>query len=314
MTEIPFPFRVSSTDNPVDILTFAASAMRRGGAALATLVEIRGGAARALGAQVAVAADGGFVGYVSGGCVEGAVAAEALHAIAEGRDRFVKFGEGSPFFDIILPCGGGITVSIHVLRGDEVLHTVLGDLNERRSVALAYSSRLHSFERCNTHMPTSGWQGEEFVSVYHPQTRLVISGQMGEAEAVRRLGEAAGYAVSLSDPQKLARAQSSVLIDPFTAVVLLHHDLDLEADLLNEALASSAFYIGALGSIRTHRRRVDRLVKTGVSLENCNRIKAPIGLFGPTRDATTLALSVLAEIAVARSTATSGLYVRERKS
>jgi xanthine dehydrogenase accessory factor len=68
MTEILVPFRVSSTDSPVDILTFAASAVQRGGAALATLVEISGGAARALGAQVAIVADGGIcwlcVGWV----------------------------------------------------------------------------------------------------------------------------------------------------------------------------------------------------------------------------------------------------------
>jgi xanthine dehydrogenase accessory factor len=314
MTAIPLPFRVNSTDSPVDILTFAASAVQRGGAALATLVEIRGGAARALGAQVAIAADGGFVGYVSGGCVETAVAAEALHAIAEGRDRFVKFGEGSPFFDIVLPCGGGITISIHILRGDEVLRTVLRELAERRSVALSYSSRAQTLAPCNAHVQTSDWQGAEFVSVYHPQTHLLISGQMEEVEAVRRLAEAAGYAVSLSGPHKSPSGQNSHLIDPFTAVVLLHHGLDLEADLLNEALISSAFYIGALGSTRTHKRRVERLRATGVSSEDCNRISAPIGLFGPTRDATTLALSILAEIAVVRSTATTGLHIREQQN
>jgi len=86
----------------------------------------------------------GFVGYVSSGCVETAVAAEALHAIGEGGDRFVKFGEGSPFFDIVLPCGGGVTILIHILRGDEVLHTVLRELAERRSVALSYSSRAQT--------------------------------------------------------------------------------------------------------------------------------------------------------------------------
>jgi len=313
MTAVPFPFRVSATDNPVDILTFAASAVQRGGAALATLVEVRGGAARALGAQVAIAADGGFVGYVSGGCVETAVAAEALHAIAQGRDRFVTFGEGSPFFDIVLPCGGGIKIAVHVLRGDEVLYTVLRELAERRAGVLSYSSHAQTLKPCSSNIQSSDWQGAEFVSVYHPQTRLVISGQMGEVEAVRRLAQAAGYAVSHSDPHEWRRGQCSNPIDPFTAAVLLHHDLDLEADLLNEALASSAFYIGALGSTRTHRRRVERLMATGASSEDCSRIRAPIGLFGPTRDATTLALSVLSEIAVARSTATTG-HIREQKS
>lgn len=132
---------------------------------------------------------------------------------------------------------------------------MLRELAERRSIALSYSSRAQTLALCDAHMQTSAWQGAAFVSVYKPQTRLVVSGQIGEVEAVSRLAEAAGYAVSLSDPHKSPRRQSSNVIDPFTAVVLLHHDLDLEADLLNKALASSAFYIGALGSTRTHRRR-----------------------------------------------------------
>ncbi|EHJ95661.1 XdhC family protein [Agrobacterium tumefaciens] len=300
MTSIPSPFRVNSSDNPVDILSFAAAAVQRGGAALATLVEIRGGASRALGAHVAVAEDGGFVGYVSGGCVEAAVAAEALQAITAGRDRIVKFGEGSPFFDIVLPCGGGVTVSIHVLREPDVLDHALRELAERRPAALEYSPQLQTLVSSNIELPRSGWHGAEFISVYHPQTRLVISGQLGEVEAVRRLAEATGYAVSLLDSSGWLQADKSAAIDPFTGVVLLHHDLDLEASLLNEALASSAFYIGALGSTRTHRRRLERLMAIGVSSESCDRIKAPIGMFGPARDATTLALSVLADVAVAR--------------
>jgi xanthine dehydrogenase accessory factor len=90
------------------------------------------------------------------------------------------------------------------------------------------------------------------------------------------------------------------MIDAFTAVVLLHHDLDIEETVLTRALASPAFYIGALGSTRTHRRRLERLRSSGTPSESFDRIKAPIGLFGPTRDSTSLALSVLADVAAAR--------------
>lgn len=105
------------TDDAKAILTFAADgAETKYGSALVTLVEIRGGAARALGAQMAVRGDGGYCGYVSGGCTEAAVAAEAVAAINKGTDRYLRLGEGSQFFDIILPCGGGITLAIHVVR------------------------------------------------------------------------------------------------------------------------------------------------------------------------------------------------------
>lgn len=297
ITTMPNPVRADSVDNPAEILGFAVEAAQHGGAALATLVEIRGGAARALGAHVAVASDGRFCGYVSGGCVEAAVASEALQAIAEGGDRIVKFGEGSPFFDITLPCGGGITIAIHVLRDANMLKQVVRDLDERRPVALAYTPDTQSLLRIDKVPSRSAWRDADFVSVYRPVTRVVISGQTGEAEAVQRLAEASGYDVKIVDSRTASQATA---FDAFTAVVLLHHELDLEEDLISKALASPSFYIGALGSTQTHRRRIDRLRSIGVPSEAFDRIKAPIGLFGPTRDSTSLALSVLADIAAAR--------------
>lgn len=298
ITFMPSPVRANFADNQAEILGFAIEAAQNGGSALATLVEIRGGAARALGAHVAVASDGRYCGYVSGGCVEAAVAAEALEALAEKRDRIVKFGEGSPFFDIALPCGGGITIAIHVLRDTDVLKDALGDLARRKSLALGYRPETESLERIDEIPARSGWRGKDFVCVYRPVTRVVISGQTGEAEAIRRLAEASGYDLTLVGPG--ASSQVSA-IDACTAVVLLHHDLNLEDDLLRRALLSPAFYIGALGSTRTHRRRLDRLKSIGMPSEAFDRIKAPIGLFGPTRDSTSLAISILADVAAARS-------------
>lgn len=295
---MPSPVRANSVDNEADILRFAIEAAQSGRSALATLVEIRGGAARALGAHVAVASNGRYCGYVSGGCVEAAVAAEALEAIAEDRDRIVKFGEGSTFFDIALPCGGGITIAIHVLRDTDVLKDALGDLASRKSLALSYRPETESLVRLERVPVRSGWHDKDFICVYRPVTRVVISGQTGEAEAVRRLAEASGYDLTLLGSRSSSQATA---IDAFTAVVLLHHDLNLEEDLLRRALSSPAFYIGALGSTRTHRRRIDRLRSIGMPSEAFDRIKAPIGLFGPTRDSTSLALSVLADIAASRS-------------
>jgi xanthine dehydrogenase accessory factor len=292
------PVRASSNDDPVDLLRFAIDAFHAGPVALATLVEIRGGAARALGSHVAVAADGRFCGYVSGGCVEAAVAAEALLAMAQGQDRLVKFGDGSPFFDIILPCGGGISVAIHVVRDPQLLHEVLDRLRQRGSASLSYSSQRQRLRLTDVPLRT-GWEAEEFRIVYRPRTRLLISGQTSEAEAVARLAEASAYDVVQIRPFSSDERYIEE-IDPFTAIVLLHHDLEAEVSLLQAALHSPAFYIGALGSTRTHRRRVERLRTQSFRPEDIGRIKAPIGIFGPTRDATSLALSVLADVAASR--------------
>lgn len=294
--ETPTPVRVDTGDQPADILRFALDAFSEGGAALATLVDIRGGAARALGSHVAIAADGRFCGYVSGGCVEAAVASEALIAIADGRDRSVIYGDGSPFFDIVLPCGGGITVAIHVLRDVEPLRRILEQVAGRVPAALRYSPETQSLELSQCPQRTC-WQDAEFVTVYRPVTRVVISGMSAEAEAVARLATTSRWDVVLHTgcEQDLA-----VMMDAFTAVVLLHHDLDAEEHVLDAATASSVFYVGALGSTRTHYQRSQRMKARGFSRQDIDRIKAPIGMFGPTRDATTLALSVVADIAASR--------------
>jgi xanthine dehydrogenase accessory factor len=85
---------------------WAASGMRT---ALVSLAGIDGGAPRPIGAQMAVAEDGRAVGYISGGCLEGALIAEARVAMAEGHNRLVRYGAGSPYIDVRLPCGGGRT-------------------------------------------------------------------------------------------------------------------------------------------------------------------------------------------------------------
>ncbi|RFB88690.1 hypothetical protein B5K11_24780 [Rhizobium leguminosarum bv. trifolii] len=295
---VQVPVRGLFSDDPYELLRFALDAHARGGVALATLMEIRGGAARTLGSHVIVTADGRFCGYVSGGCVEAAVASEALVAMTQGCDRTVKFGDGSPFFDIVLPCGGGISVAIHVLKNPGAMQHVLDCLDRRQPAALSYSPERQTLQPADP-PHRACWIERDFVGVYRPRTRLVLSGKTIEAQAVARLAAASGYDVVICEQGEEGRATAGG-IDPFTAVVLLHHDLDAEAAILQTALRSPAFYIGALGSTRTHRRRIERLTALAFGRDEIDRIKAPIGMFGPTRDATSLALSVLADVAAAR--------------
>lgn len=87
--------------------------------------------------------DGRFGGYVSGDCVEAAVAEEALLAVSEGRDRTVKFGKLT-FFDVVLPCDGGISVAMHLLRTADVLQHSLDRLWQRQPAALRYSPQTQT--------------------------------------------------------------------------------------------------------------------------------------------------------------------------
>jgi xanthine dehydrogenase accessory factor len=296
---LPTPFKAAAIDNPIDIIRFAIAAFSDGAVALATLVEIRGGAARQLGAHVAVAEDGRYCGYVSGGCVEAAVACEALQAIAEGKDRVVRFGEGGPL-DIVLPCGGGISVAIHVLRDAMPLERMLVKVNRRSSASMRYRPTSQTIEDSEV-WERARFVGKDFVTTYRPSTRLIVAGQGVDTHALVRIAKACGYEAFPLHSKK-ARQFNAGKIDPFTAIILLHHDLDDEEPVLDAALRSSAFYIGALGSTRTHSRRVSRLTKAGWDRDAIDRIKAPIGIFGPTRESVSLALSVLADVAASRLT------------
>lgn len=284
------------SDEPATILRFLVGAMEAGIAcALATLVEIRGGSARALGAQMAVRADGLFCGQVSGGCVEAAVAREAMIAIANGGDRFLHLGEGSPFFDIRLPCGGGIRLAIHVLKDDGPVRAALALIDARRPATLFYDAATQTLGLVHETART-GWQEDRFLRVYCPAVRALVAGRPMELFAMTELARAAGY-----DTFTPAGSGTEAAIDADTAVVILLHDIDREVPLLIRALESKAFYIGALGSARTHERRVAALKAYGVGAADIARIRAPIGLFPKARDARTLALSVVAEIAAVRS-------------
>jgi xanthine dehydrogenase accessory factor len=172
---------------------------------------------------------------------------------------------------------------------------VLEKLQQRRAAALCYNPAGE--EIFVKEAPSrSGWRRGDFISVYRPRTRIVVSGQTLEAQAVASVAIASGYDVVWREAALKGEAE----IDEATAVVMLHHDLDGEAEILRAALRSPSFYIGALGSTRTHRSREGRLRASGWSKAEIDRIKAPIGFFGPTRDASSLALSVLADVAAAR--------------
>lgn len=282
------------TDTASKILQFAADSFDAGhGVALATLTEIVGGSARPLGAQMAVRQDGLYCGLISGGCTEAAVASEAVIAIAKGTDTNVRLGIGSPFFDIVLPCGGGISVAIHVLRQSDALHGVLHAVKRRDRIGLSYSPGHQAIGLCPANS-ASGWRNDAFFIRYRPVTRIVLYGRSIEFTITSELARAAQYEVHAEFP---GADQVSAKIDRDTAVALLFHDLESEIPCLAAALARKPFYLGALGSKRTHEKRLHRLRDLGFQDRVLAGIKAPIGIFNQARNARSLAISVLADIA-----------------
>ena len=295
---------------PADILRFMLARSAEGQAsALVTLTGIEGSSPRAIGAQMAVAEDGRYVGSLSGGCVEAAVVAEALDTLKAREGRLVRFGAGSPYLDIRLPCGSGIDLLFTPHPDVAVLEDAVARLADRHPVALSLSD-----EGAACAAPgATGWEGSSFVNTYVPALRLIAAGQGEDLAAVSRLARAFGADVLAITPDRriaeiLAREQiavehlvaptmlPAVSSDAWTAILSLFHDRDWEEVLLPAFLAIPAFYHGAVGSRRTHERRVDALVASGISRDAIGKLRGPVGLIPATRDPATLALSALSDI------------------
>ncbi|MGI9423381.1 MAG: XdhC family protein [Hyphomicrobiaceae bacterium] len=159
--------------------------------------------------------------------------------------------------------------------------------------------------------------GEDvFIHVHNPPLRLVIIGAVHIAQALIPIAEQAGYDVLVIDPRTAFASEErfsgvprdarwpdealqDIKLDARTAFVALTHDPKIDDPALKIALASDVFYIGALGSKRTHAKRVDRLTESGLAAKDLARINAPIGLdigaIGPNE----IAIAIIAEITAA---------------
>jgi xanthine dehydrogenase accessory factor len=285
------------------------------GTALITVVEVEGGSARGPGAQMAVLSDGRYCGYISGGCLEAVIAAEALKCMAQQRDTVLRFGVGSPFVDVRLPCGGSIELHVHVGSDAELIAEARMHLARREAFAIELTPARAGIELAYPigRDRRTGWHEETFRRCYPPTTRLVLIGRGLELEQTARIAAAAGTEVLAfcADDASLQTALScgagaarlstpdevpQLPIDAWTAVILLFHDHDWELAFIRDALQARPFYIGAMGSLRAHETRCRRLLAEGVAEADIARVKGPVGLFGPTRDATSLAISILADV------------------
>jgi xanthine dehydrogenase accessory factor len=155
--------------------------------------------------------------------------------------------------------------------------------------------------------------GRFFLELHLPPPRLVITGAVHVSQALAPMARMLGYDVSIVDPRTaFATAERfpdvalhaewpdtalpKLGLDHWTAFVALTHDPKIDEPALVQALAAGCFYVGALGSKRTHGRRVESLRKSGVPEESIARIHAPIGLSIGAASPPEIALAILAEI------------------
>ncbi len=295
------------------------------GAALATVVQTWGSAPRRVGAQLAVGGDGRIAGSVSGGCVEGAVVVEALEALEHGSHRMLEFGvSDADAFAVGLACGGTIRILIEPV-GKALPNALLADLvqarRERRATAYVVDVKTGARRVSAGDFPErmrqdrSGFQedGRTFVAVHNPPLRLIVMGAVHIAQALVPMARLAGYDPFVVDPRDTFAsserfAGETILrewpdaaikqlgLDARTALVLLTHDPKLDDPALVLALTADPFYIGALGSRRTHAKRVERLIQAGFTAPQIARVHGPVGLDIGAAGPAEIAVSILAQM------------------
>lgn len=154
---------------------------------------------------------------------------------------------------------------------------------------------------------------EVMITPHNPPLRLIVVGAVHISEALCAMARAAGYVVTVVDPRAAflrperfpgvdlvndwpREAFARLNPDARTAVVLLTHDPKIDDPALLATLPTAAFYIGALGSTRTHAKRLQRLAEAGVDEAGRARIRGPAGLAIGARTPAEIAVSVLAEM------------------
>jgi xanthine dehydrogenase accessory factor len=218
-------------------------------------------------------------------------------------------------------------------EGAGVLQRLASDIEARREVALV--TELATGARSLAHRPDElgedlapaladafqhdrsialqGRHGEVFINVFNPVTRLIVVGAVHVAQALAPMARVLGYDVLIVDPRSAFataerfgevsiihdwpdEALKTLGLDPHTAVVVLSHDAKLDDAALIAALRSEAFYVGALGSRKSHAARIERLTLARIAAADIARIHTPVGLDIGARGAAEIALSIIAEV------------------
>ena len=297
---------ITYQDHAVDVLAQVATYVRTGQRfVLVTSVDIKGGSARDLGSLAVVNDTGEMTGYMSNGCIDQDILLQALACLQSGSARLLRYGDGSPFHDLTLPCGGALSVWIDPAPDKAALVAACNALLARAPASLTF------------HPKATEAVLAPITIAYQPKVALTLAGRGAVFRATAKVAHAIGFDVTgfspdihdlaavtayCKDAPTHVTSQRNITkldLDKTSGFLTLFHDHDWEPEFLVAALATTAGFVGALGSQRTHAARLAQLADMGVSDRDQQRIRGPIGLVPSLRNADLIAISALAEIAQA---------------
>lgn len=290
-------------------------------ALLATVIRTWGSSPRPVGAMMALREDGRAVGSVSGGCIEDDLIfrytrAHGAQGIPYGAPQVVRYGvNADEAHRFGLPCGG----TLELLLEFEPQHDSLGELVQRlengelvrRTVCCLDGSVTLGHADEPEHLQ---FDGNRLTSIFGPEYRMLLIGAGMLAEYLSTMALFNGFSVSVCDPreeymeawslpgvQKIVEMPDDAVVafrpDQRSCIIALSHDPKLDDLALLEALHSSAFYVGAIGSRRNSESRRARMIEhfdeTEATLE---RLRGPVGIHINSKTPAEIAVSVMAEI------------------
>jgi xanthine dehydrogenase accessory factor len=285
---------------------------------LVTVVATIGSSPRPVGSLVAFRGDGSQVGSVSGGCVEEDLIARLLAGEFEGpRVYMTDYGVSAEDNEKWgLPCGGRLELAVQTLDAKDIawISGAKRDMEARKTLRREVDllSGITHVESCDRFIPLSKSE-EALAHCFGPRHRLLLVGAGQLAASLSTLAMAMDYEIVLADsrewaleqwqgpdvtkvlglPDDIVREQAN---DEHCAVITLSHDPRVDDMALMEALESSAWFVGALGSIRTTEKRKERLLRLGLSEAALNRLHAPVGLSIGSKSAMEIAVSIMAQL------------------
>ena len=307
---------------PSDLAPLEACAGSQETCVLAVIVSVDGPSYRPVGASMTFFLNAAPVGSLSSGCIEADIKLHAVECLEQNTSRIVRYGRGSPYKDIVLPCGGGLQVILIPNPDRGVIRQVLRSVvNDREASTLEINTDTGELSICRD--PSVGVAAATFSIKVEPELRFLVFGKGPEPIAFAALTQSSGFETTLLSPDNptLESAKelsceaveirtplipSELSADHRTAIVLFFHDHDWEPPILLSALETPSFYIGAQGSQRARDARLAALLGMGMSAENLTRLRGPIGLISSARDPRTLAVSVLAEVICVAEVGNSG--------
>ena len=305
---------------------------RRAGrrALLATVVHTWGSSPRPVGSIMAMAEDGAVVGSVSGGCIEDDLihrytAAYAAHddhrRLPSGPPVFVRYGVAADEAHRFgLPCGGTLELLLEFDPDAVTLNRLIAALDDgrlmRRTVRLADGQVALASATAPAELSVDAGS---VTNTFGPAYRMLLIGAGQLAEYLATMALFNGFAVTVCDPREAYRGAWSVpgatlvtgmpddtvtafRADARSCVIALTHDPKLDDLALMEALATSAFYVGAIGSRRNNEARRQRLAEHfGMTPTQLQRLRGPVGIYIGSKTPAEIAVSVMAEVLAVRN-------------